>query len=219
MSIDDIRDQIRQLIANELQKYDIDFEDNTSVPLSVSARHLHLSQNDLDVLFGRGYQLKVFKEISQPGQFAAEEKVNLKTKNGIIKNVRVLGPVRNQTQIEISKSDTRLLGIDSVVRNSGDLKGTPGLTLEGPNGSVTLDEGVIVPDRHIHMTNNDALNYGVSHGEKVGLKISGRKGGILEEVTIRVSDDYSLDTHLDTDDANAFMIEQGQWAKIIKERK
>ncbi|MBN2899207.1 MAG: phosphate propanoyltransferase [Clostridia bacterium] len=216
----DLKQTIMAMIVDELKNYDIQgvtsSETKYHVPVSISARHLHVSQEDLERLFGSGHKLTIFKQISQLGQFAAEEKVTLKTDKGEIKNVRILGPIRAQTQIELSKSECRQLGLPGIVRNSGDLKGSPGLIIEGPMGSVYLQEGVIIPDRHIHMTPADAVAYGVVHGEKVSLEIDGPKGGRLDEVTIRVSDRYQLDTHIDTDDANAFLIEQGTWAKIVK---
>lgn len=212
----DLKEAIAAMILEELQGFVYDPGIRDQVPVSISARHLHLSQEDLEALFGKGYTLTVFKEISQPGQFAANEKVTLKTDKGEIKNIRVLGPVRTQTQIELSQSECRQLGLPGMVRNSGDLSGTPGIVMVGPKGSVKLNEGVIIPDRHIHMTPADATAYGVIHGEKVSLAFDGPKGGRLDEVTIRVSERYKLDTHLDTDDANAFQIQPGAWARIIK---
>lgn len=211
-----IKKEIARLVLEELKDSGLLQQDYTKVPVSISARHLHLNQEDLESLFGKGYELTFNRYISQPGQFASNEKVTLISEKGKIENVRVLGPLRSKTQVEISKSDTRLLGIEPVVKSSGDLENTQGLILEGPRGRIALGEGVIVPDRHIHMTPQDANNYGVEDGQKVSIKVDGMKGGILSGVTIRVNPRYKLDFHIDTDDANAFFINNGDKLELIK---
>jgi putative phosphotransacetylase len=206
-------EQITKLVLESLQQYN---EPRTEVPVGVSARHIHLEKDHLKILFGEDYQLTQLKPLSQPGQYAAEETVEIKGPKGSIPKVRVLGPERPQTQVEITAADARKLGINAPVRTSGDLKGTPGITITGPKGEITVSEGVIIADRHIHMTPNDAKNYGVADGQKVKLLADGEKGGVLHNVTIRVSDKYALDCHIDTDDASAFQINQGQLLKILK---
>lgn len=214
MSCDnELVEQITKLVIESLQQYG---EVKSEVPVGVSARHIHLEKEHLKILFGEDYQLTQLKPLSQPGQYAAEETVEIKGPKGSIQKVRILGPVRPQTQVEISATDARKLGITAPVRTSGDLKGTPGITIIGPKGEITVSEGVIIADRHIHMTPNDAKIYGVADGQKVKLLVDGEKGGVLHNVTIRISDKYALDCHIDTDDASAFQINQNQLLKILK---
>lgn len=212
MNLSDLEKTITELVIKELESTNR----NNFVHVGVSARHIHLCQNDLDILFGKGYKLTEFKPLSQPGQFAAEEKVELITDKGSIKGVRILGPVRNVTQVELAKSETRILGLKGIVRSSGDIANTEGLTIVGPKGRVSISEGVIIADRHIHMTPLDAKHFGVKDGDVVSVKVPGKKGGIMGEVLIRVSDNYALDCHIDTDDANAFGIVNGTYLEVIR---
>lgn len=186
------------------------------VPTGISARHIHLSRTDLDMLFGPGYRLTPMKALSQPGQFACEEQVTVAGPKGNISKVRILGPERHQSQVELSFSDCRTLGISAPVRTSGHLDHTPGITIQGPKGMITLSQGVIIADRHIHMTPADAKWFGVKDQERVNVIIDGPKGGILSQVVIRISNNAQLDFHVDTDDANAFQLKQGQWVTIRK---
>lgn len=212
----DLKKEIAKLVMQELKTSGLLINEYNNVPVSVSARHLHLCREDLEALFGKGYELTVEKEISQPGQYAAKEKVTLITDKGKIENIRVLGPLRNKTQIELTKSEARTLGLNLEVRNSGDLDNTSGVTIKGPKGSIELREGVIIADRHIHMTPEDAENYGVKNGQKVSVVVNGKKGGVLSNVTIRVNPRYKLDFHIDTDDANAFLIQNGDLLDLVK---
>lgn len=212
----DLKKEIAKLVMQELKTSGLLINEYNKVPVSVSARHLHLCREDLEALFGKGYELTVEKEISQPGQYAAKEKVTLITDKGKIENIRVLGPLRNKTQIELTKSEARTLGLNLEVRNSGDLSNTSGVTIKGPKGSIELREGVIIADRHIHMTPEDAENYGVKNGQKVSVVVNGKKGGVLSNVTIRVNPRYKLDFHIDTDDANAFLIQNGDLLELVK---
>lgn len=210
-------EQITKAVINELQQqpfFDIQVNKNL-VPVSISARHIHLQQEHVDILFGKGYKLTKFKDISQPGQYACNEKVTLKGPRGVIENVRVLYPIRTQTQVEVALSDARRLGISPPVRNSGDLKGSAPIIIIGPKASIILEEGCIIADRHIHMTPDDAKHFGVSAGQKVSVQIDGPKGGIMEQVTIRVKETYALDMHIDVDDANAFGLLGNEQLKII----
>ena len=189
-----------------------------TIPTGISVRHIHLERRHVEALFGPGYQLTFRKALSQPGQFAVEETLDIIGPKGTIKNVRSLGPERPDTQIEVAYSDARKLGVKAPVRASGDIEGTPGICLSGPAGIVNVEKGVIIADRHIHMTPEDAARFGVSDGELVAVKIEGVKSGIMENVIIRVSDRYRLDFHIDTDDGNAFMMSQGQEVTLIKKQ-
>ena len=186
------------------------------VPVGISARHIHLSQADLDVLFGQGYELTVKKELSQPGQYAANERVDLVTEKTTLKGVSILGPVRKQSQVEVSLTDSLKLGLKPPVRDSGDLKESPGITLVGPKGSVTLQEGVIAACRHIHMTPEDAAKFAVQDKEIVKVRCAGQRGLVFDNVLIRVHEQYALEMHIDTDEANAAMCKTGELLDVMK---
>lgn len=193
--------EIFQLIMETIQTQ---AKKNTqSVPVGISNRHIHLCQEDLEAIFGQGYQLTHMKDLSQIGQFACKEVVTIVGPKGAIEKVRVLGPVRNKTQVEILKSDCFKLGIKGVVRISGDLQGSPGLTIVGPKGSVQLKEGAIIAQRHIHMTPEDAQRLGVTDKEIVDIKVDNPRGGIYSNVVVRATNTSSLECHLDTEEANA----------------
>ena len=175
--------------------------------VEVSARHIHLDRETMDVLFGKDSELHPIKDLSQPGQYAADEKVTLVGPKGK-SSVRVLGPLRNETQVELSLTDARSLGVDAQIRESGDLEGTTGnLTLVGPAGEVTLEKGVIAAKRHIHMTPEDAEKFGVENGQIVNVKIdTDGRSIVFGDTVIRVSPKYALAMHIDTDEANAAAI-------------
>jgi len=187
-----------------------------TLPIALSNRHVHLSQKDLDILFGEGYQLTKLRDLSQPGQFACEEKVDLVGPKKTIKGVRILGPVRSKTQVEISISDAITLGVEPVVRNSGDLAGTPGVKIVGPKGEIDLEEGVIVAARHIHMHTNDAPEFGVKDKDIVSVKVDGVRGLIFNNVLVRVSDESQLEMHVDIEEGNAAGVKNGDIVEIIK---
>ncbi len=171
--------------------------------VETSARHIHLTQADVEALFGEGYQLTVKKMLSQPGQFASNEKVTVVGPKGQTK-MSVLGPVRSATQVELSLTDARSIGVKALVRESGDIAGTEGCTIIGPCGQITITEGVIAAKRHIHMTVADAEEYGVTNGEIVSVKVeTDGRSLIFGDVVVRVSDSYSLAMHIDTDESNA----------------
>lgn len=172
------------------------------VPIEVSARHLHLSQADLNKLFGAGYKLKVLKPLSQSGEFAAKETVRLAGAKGEIKVVRIVGPVRAQTQVEITLSDAQILGIKPPLRLSGNLKGAAKIKLIGPAGQITAP-AAIVALRHIHINPTQAKKLKLSDGQKIKIKINGARGLILDNVSVRVKANFKLALHLDTDEANA----------------
>ncbi|MBC7082789.1 MAG: putative phosphotransacetylase [Bacillota bacterium] len=190
-------------------------DDAKRVPVGVSGRHVHVTQKDLEVLFGPGYSLTCFKELSQPGQFAANETVTLVGPKGIIQKVRILGPVRKATQVEISRTDCYALGIDAPVRESGDLEGTPGIVIVGPYGALKLEQGVIVAKRHIHFTPQLAKEFGVTDGEIVMVRTSGPRALVFDEVVVRVREDFALDMHVDTDEANAAGLKQGDFVTLV----
>lgn len=191
-------------------------EKTMKVPCGVSNRHLHLSQADLETLFGPGAQLTVFRDLKQPGQYAAEEVVNLIGPKGTIKNVRVLGPVRKQTQIEVSRTDSFVLGIKPPVRDSGDLKGSAPITLEGPKGRVELTEGVILAVRHVHLHTSEAAMIGVKDKELLSVRVGGERALVFEKVLARVNDQFALEFHVDTDEANAASLKNGDEVELVK---
>lgn len=173
--------------------------------VEASGRHVHLSREDVNTLFGSGYQLTPIKNLSQPGQFACEERVTITGPKNSIQNVVVLGPERSKSQVEISLTDALTLGTKAPVRLSGDIKGTPGIKITNPkNGaSIELKEGLIVAKRHIHMTPEDAKRFHVSNGDSVKVKVFGERPVILEDVDIRVDKNFSTAMHIDYDEANA----------------
>ena len=177
------------------------------VPVEVSARHCHLSKEDLEKLFGVGYELQKLKQLSQPSDFAAEETVDIKfgSPAGVkeIKNVRVVGPLREQTQVEVSLTDVAGSGVIPEIKLSGDLNNASPVVITGPAGSVELDKGLIVVLRHIHCSNLEAAKFGLKNGAKVAVKIFGERPVVFENVVVRVKDDYKLCLHLDTDEGNA----------------
>lgn len=191
-------------------------QDEYDIPLGVSNRHIHLSQQDLEVLFGKGYELTSIKELGQPGQFACKETVTVCGPKGAIEKMRVLGPVRKQSQIEILLGDNFKLGIKATAGMSGELNGTPGATIVGPRGSVQLREGVIVARRHIHMTLEDAKKFGVYDGQVVKIACNGTRPGVLHDVVIRANNTSALECHLDTEEANALGLNGKSFIQIVE---
>ncbi len=186
-----------------------------TLPIALSNRHIHVSQEDLDILFGEGYQLTKLKDLSQPGQYACEEKVDAVGPKGEIKGIRILGPVRPETQFEISVSDAFKLGIKPEIRNSGEIEDTPGVKLVGPKGEVTMDKGVIVAARHIHMNTEDADRLGVVDKDTVKIKIEGPRGLTFDEVLVRVSDSFALEMHVDVEEGNACGVKNSELVELI----
>lgn len=177
--------------------------DSAGIPLGISNRHIHLSQKDVDDLFGKNHSLTVLKALSQPDQYACQETVLICGPKGAIEKVRVLGPVRSETQVEVLSGDCFKLGLKAPIRQSGDIDQTPGITVVGSHGTVVLDKGVIIAQRHIHMTLADAQKFQVTDNQLVSLKLSGIRGGLLENVQVRVNESFSLECHLDMEEANA----------------
>ena len=190
-------------------------EGRMSVPVGVSARHIHLCQADVERLFGQGYQLTKKKDL-MGGQWAANEQCTLVgLKLRAIENVRILGPVRKASQVEISATDARTLGVNAPLRESGDLAGSAPIALVGPKGAIYLQEGCIVAARHIHMTPEEAAGAGLKDGDYVSVKMGNERGAVLDKVKIRVDPSFSLEMHIDTDEAHACQIKQGDTAMIM----
>lgn len=186
------------------------------IPIAISARHAHLSSSTVRKLFGEGYELHVRKPLSQTGQFSAEETVSLIGPRGRLDNVRVMGPPRERDQVELSCSDEHTLGIVAPLRVSGDLAHTPGLQVSGPAGSVLLQDGVITARRHIHMSPADAQRLGVRNGQSVSVSVdSNGRDLIFGDVIVRVAPDFRLELHLDTDEANAAGVADGDFAALV----
>ena len=169
------------------------------------------------MLFGPGYELTVKKDLSQTGQYAAEETLIIEGPKSSMKNVRILGPVRKETQVEISRTDAFGLGLKPPVRDSGFLEDSPGLKLIGPKGEVELDKGVIIAQRHIHMNEADAEAFGVKDKDIVSVRVGGERGLIFDNVLVRVRGDFVLEMHIDTDEANAAMLNNGQMVEVLRD--
>lgn len=181
---------------------------NVQIPIETSARHIHISRNDFEMLFGEGKELTLVKELSQPGQFLAKERITVVGPRGSFIHVAILGPFRKETQVELSVTDTRKIGIPSVIRQSGDVEGTPGCTLVNGHNSLDIPKGVIVAKRHIHMSPADAIKMNVTDNENVFvITQSFERALIFADVIVRVSPQYRLAMHVDTDEANAFASE------------
>jgi putative phosphotransacetylase len=205
---------------DELKMGKISCDDPIKIPeisLEVSARHVHLSQEAVDKLFGRGYRLKPKKYLSQPGEFLAEERVSIIGPKGIIENCAVLGPVRPKNQVEVSVSDIRKLGVKAQVKDSGDLIGTPGIILASSEGIVKFDEGVIIARRHIHMTPTDAAYWDLKDKEIVKVKVCSSRPLVFDDVLVRVSDKFSLAMHIDTDEAGACFADKSTKVNVLKD--
>ncbi|ABZ83062.1 propanediol utilization protein, putative [Heliomicrobium modesticaldum Ice1] len=186
------------------------------VPVGVSNRHIHLSQADLEALFGAGYSLTEMKPLKQPGQYACKEVLIVAGPKGVIANVRVLGPTRKQTQVEVSRSDAFVLGLQPPVRDSGDLAGSPGCVLIGPKGSVILKEGLILASRHLHIHTTEAEALNLKDKDRITVAFGGERSVLFQNVLVRAGDAMALEFHLDTDEANACLLKSGEMAYIIE---
>ena len=187
-----------------------------AVPIGVSARHIHLTQEHVEILFGKGYQLTKKKEL-RGGQYASNEQVTIVgLKLRAIENVRILGPVRKKSQVEISATDAIRLGVKAPIRESGNVKGSAPIAVVGPKGVIYLEEGCIIAKRHIHMAPKDAMAAGVADGQTVSVKADNERGTVFNHVQIRVDESFTLEMHIDTDEANAAKIATGQTVTIIR---
>lgn len=187
------------------------------IPIEISAKHMHICRKDFEVLFGEGKELTFQKELSQPGQYLAKERVTIEGPRGRMENMAILGPFRKETQVELAITDARKLGIERMIRQSGDIEGTPGCRIYGPNGSIELEKGVIVAKRHIHMTPSDAIRMHVKDNEEVFvITQSFERALIYANVVVRVHPDFVLAMHVDTDEGNAFAHDEEQYGVILK---
>lgn len=187
------------------------------VLLETSARHVHVSQEALETLFGKGYELTKKKDLSQPGQFACEERVTVVGPKKSLANVSILGPVRPDTQVELSATDARSIGCPIAVRESGDIKGTPGCKITGPCGEIEISEGVIVAKRHIHLVPATAEKWGVENKQIVSVKVKSEgREAILGDVVVRVHENFADAMHIDTDESNAVLATPGMMVEVIK---
>ncbi|HEY6644949.1 acetate/propionate family kinase [Povalibacter sp.] len=226
--ISDLNSRTRLLVANANEELEIALQaamvlqaaaggPAVRIPIEISVRHAHLTQATIEKLFGTGYQLQPRTDLSQPGQYAAAESVTLIGPRGRIGNVRLMAPPRDADQVEISRSDEFILGVDAPVRISGDLRNTPGITLEGPAGRATIPSGVICARRHIHMNPDDARRLGVRDHESVQVRIdSGGRDLVFSDVSVRVADEFELRLHLDTDEANAAGVQPGDTCELVR---
>lgn len=203
---------ITEIVREKLKEKD----DEVLIPIGVSNRHIHLSKEDLEFLFGIGYELTNIKPLKQPGQFASKEVVTIKGPKGELEKVRILGPLRNQTQIEISLSDSFKLGVKAPIKESGKLEETPGLKIIGPKGTIETSKGTIVALRHIHMDESTAKKLNLADKDIVDVEVNGVRKGVLGNVLVRVSDKYVLEMHVDMDEANASCLKNGDLVKIIR---
>lgn len=185
-----------------------------NLPVGISNRHVHLTKETLEKLFGSDFELTKRNDLTQPKQFASNEVLTIKTMKSEIKGVRVLGPLRSYNQVEISKTDAYKLGLNPPIRTSGDVKDSEKIILVGPNGEVEI-EGCIIPNRHIHISKEDALKLGYKNNDRVKVKISGEKGGIIDNVFIKILDNAYFELHVDTDDGNAHFLKQNDMVEII----
>ncbi|BBF42462.1 ethanolamine utilization protein similar to PduL [Lachnospiraceae bacterium KM106-2] len=190
--------------------------DHLKIPIGVSNRHVHLSQQDLETLFGKGYQLTKKADLGQPGQFASNETVTIRGPKGEFQKVRILGPLREQSQVEISLTDGFRLGIKAPIKESGHLDGTPGISVIGPKGSIEMPQGTIVALRHIHMTPQQAKEMGLKDKDIVEVETFGKRSGVLGNVLVRVSDQFALEMHVDIDEANACSLKNKDYVILRK---
>ena len=209
---------VERIVGLVLEALDKKGTNGYAVPIGVSARHVHLTQEHVETLFGKGYELTKKKDL-MGGQYAANETVTIVgLKLRAIENVRVLGPVRKQSQVEISATDAVKLGIKAPIRESGNLKGSAPIAVVGPKGAVYLNEGCIIAKRHIHMAPGDAEKAGLADGDVVSVRVENERGTIFNHVQIRVDKSFTLEMHIDTDEANASQISTGALAVIIGNR-
>lgn len=210
------KDYIADVVKRVVEQYKGNGNEG-NVPVGVSNRHIHLSQQDLETLFGKGYELTPMKELSQPGQYACKECLTIIGPSlRPIEKVRVLGPVRKASQVEISRTDSFVLKVKPPVRESGDIKGSAPVTIVGPKGIVELKEGCIIANRHIHMSEEEGAKFGIRDGEYVTVDVNGERRTTFYDVQVRVNKAFRLEMHVDTDDANAAGIGNGAKVTIRK---
>lgn len=208
LNLNYIVDEVVRRLKNEAE--------DEGILVEASGRHVHLSKTAVELLFGKGYELTKKRELSQPGQYLCEEKVTLIGPKGTLHNVSVLGPEREETQVELSMTDAVSIGVKAPVKMSGDVENSGSIILATSKSVLKLDKGVIAAKRHIHITPEDAKKYGVSNNEEVSIKLTGDRGVIFTNVAVRVSDKFNTVVHLDYDEANACGFSKGMRAVIVK---
>ncbi|SKC81574.1 phosphate propanoyltransferase [Maledivibacter halophilus] len=202
---------IKEIVKRVMDRVDY----NMTIPIEASARHVHLSQNHMEKLFGKEYKMSKKKDLSQPGQFQYKERVTLIGPKGVIKGVAILGPAREKTQVEISKTDARILGIDPPIRESGKLKDSDSLFIMAGKVVIEAKESVIIAKRHIHMTPRDAEKFAITDKQLVKIRVKSERPIVFEDVLVRVSSRYKLSMHIDFDEANAADYKEGIFGEII----
>ena len=214
--IEDDLIRFEQIDKDKIIEFILENIDALKVPVGISARHVHVTKEDLETLFGPNFELEIDHMLTQKPQYASKQKVTIKTDSGEFANVRILGPVRPYTQIEISRTDAFKLKINPPVRDSGDVVGSEGITIIGPKGEVKKEYGCIIANRHIHLTPNDLAKYKLDPNKAYKVRFKGEKGGVLDNVHLKVDENYTFEIHLDTDDANAFLLKDADKVEIIK---
>ena len=210
-------EQELKALVNKVIQAVKDGDASGDIPVGISNRHIHLTREHVETLFGKGYQLTKLKDLSQPGQYACKEQLTIVGPSmRAIEGVRVLGPERKASQVEISRTDSYVLKVKPPVRESGDIVGSAPITVIGPKGIVTLKEGCIIANRHIHMSEEEGRAFGVVDNEYVDVELAGERKSLFYDVQIRVHKDFRLEMHIDTDDANAAGVGNGFRAKLIK---
>ncbi len=216
-SSDTIAEMVKRVIGEMSGDTRATAASDMTVPVGISNRHIHLTQADVETLFGEGYKLTVLRDLSQPGQYACKETLTIVGPSlRPIEGVRVLGPVRKASQVEISCTDSYVLKVKPPVRESGKIAGSAPITIIGPKGVVALKEGCIIANRHIHMSLEDGRRFGLSDGDYVTVEAEGTRRTRFYDVQVRVSDAFSLEMHLDTDDANAVGLRNGSRVTVVK---
>ena len=208
--------ELQQLISSVVKQMLVKETPTDTVPVEVSARHVHLTQADVEALFGAGHTLTHKRNLSQPGQFLAEERVSVVTGKNTFHNVAVLGPVRDHTQVELSLTDARALGLKPPIRQSGDTKGCPAVCLLAGSQMIRAEEAVMIAQNHIHMTPADARRYGVSDGQVIKVEMGTQRPVIFDDVVVRVRDDFALAMHIDLDEANACAFQNGESGRVVR---
>lgn len=210
-----VDNQLVESIINEVVKRVQN--ETTCFEVEASGKHVHLSREAIDALFGKGYQLTKAKDLSQPGQYACKERVTLIGPKGSLHNVVVLGPERKESQVEVSLTDSVVLGVSVPVKESGKLEGTPGIVIASGSNMIRLDKGLIAAQRHIHVKAEDAEKFDVKNGDIVQVKVFGKRPLIFDDVLVRVSANYETYMHIDYDEANACGFTKGMKGKIVKQ--
>ncbi len=218
-------DVIREIVSKTLKNFlenssnepESKLENNSNaIPVGISARHVHLTQEAVETLFGKGHKLTFKRDITQPGEFLAEERVSVVTSKGELRNVAILGPARKNVQVEISQTDARYLGIKAPLRLSGDLTGSATVCIISEHGVIKALNSTIIAKNHIHMTSKDAEKFNVKDGDKVCVRVNSKRPVFFDDIIIRVNDKFKLSFHIDADEGNACMLQDSDSGTIVK---